>query len=203
MGVYRHRILPWLIHLAMGNKRLTPYRQRLVSAARGTVLEIGIGSGRNLAFYGREVDRIIGLDPSPRLLDLARRAAERISIPVALLDASAESIPLADGSADTVVMAWTLCSIPDASRALAEARRVLKDAGRLLFVEHGLAPDAAVRRWQHRLDPFWWRVSCHLDRPMDRLIEAAGFTIEKLDAGYMAGGPKALTFMYEGEARRP
>lgn len=200
MGFYERYIMPWLTHLTMGNRKLHAYRTRIAMAARGTVLEIGIGSGHNLRFYGSGVTRVIGLDPSPRLLQLTRKTAGKWGIAVALLEGSAESLPLEDHSIDTVVMTWTLCSIPNAHQALGEIRRVLKQDGRLLFVEHGLAPEERVQRWQHRLDPYWWRVSCHLDRPMSRLIESAGFKIEKLDTGYLGGGPKTMTFMYEGMA---
>lgn len=200
MGYYERHIVPWLIHLTMGNRRLRPYRERVIAAARGTVLEIGVGSGRNLPFYGGSVERVIGLDPSPKLLELARKASARSRVPVELLQGSAEAIPLGDDSVDTVVMTWALCSIADPGRALGEIRRVLRREGQLLFVEHGLAPERKVRRWQHRLDPLWWRLSCHLDRPMRRLIESAGFRIEKLDTGYLGSGPKTMTFMYEGVA---
>lgn len=200
MGFYGRYILPWLTHLTMGNRRLRGYRARVAATARGTVLEIGIGSGHNLPFYGSGVERVIGIDPSHGLLERARKASRKSNVSVELLEGSAESIPLRNGSVDTVVTTWTLCSIADAPGALAEMRRVLKPGGRLLFVEHGLAPEQRVRRWQRRLDPWWWRVSCHLHRPMDRLIEKAGFKIDKLDTGYLGGGPKTMTFMYEGVA---
>lgn len=199
MNFYRHHILPWLTRLTIGSQKLHAYRQRVVSGARRTVLEIGI-SGQNLAFYRSGAKRVIGLDPSPVLLELARKASRNVDIPIELLEGSADSIPLANDSVDTVVMTWTLCSVPDVAPALAEMRRVLSPGGRLLFVEHGLPPETRVQRWQHRLDPFWWQVSCHLNRPMNRLIEHAGFHIEKLDMGHMGRGPKTMTFMYEGEA---
>lgn len=200
MGCYEQHVLPWLIHFAMGSRELSAYRARIVSGATGNVLEIGIGSGRNLPFYDGRVERVVGLDPSPRLLSIARKAAGHARVPVDLIRGSAEAIPLPDRSVDTVVMTWTLCSIPDACQALSEMRRVLRPDGRLLFVEHGLAPDERVRQWQHRLDPLWTRISCHLDRPMDRLIRDAGFDIERLDEGYLRRGPKPITFMYEGTA---
>lgn len=200
MGLYRRIALPWLIHHAMASDMLIAYRERVVSAACGTVLEIGIGSGHNLGYYRHGITRLIGLDPSPNLLDRARQRAAETAFPVKLLEGSAEAIPLTDSSIDTIVMTWTLCSIGDAGRALGEMRRVLKSSGRLLFVEHGLAPEGRVQRWQHRLDPFWNKFSCHLDLPMCRLIQTAGFEIQKLDAAYMNGGAKLLTYMYEGVA---
>lgn len=202
MGFYADRIVPRLIDLSMRNRLLRPYRQRVIGGAEARVLEIGIGSGLNLPLYGANVAHITGLDPSPRLLAKAREAVHRISAPIALVEGSAEAIPLDDGSVDTVVTTWTLCSIPNAPRALAEMRRVLSPSGHLLFVEHGRAPDAHVRWWQNRLTPMWRCIGggCHLNRPISDLITSAGFHIERLDTGYMRG-PKPMTFMYEGSAR--
>ena len=202
MGIYQDRIVPWLTHLAMRQRQLVAYRRRVVPAAEGCVLEIGIGSGLNLPFYTDLVDRVIGLDPSPKLLGMAQRAGRRTPIRLELIDGSAEAVPLGDRSVDTVITTWTLCTIPDVARALAEMRRVLKPGGRLLFVEHGRAPDAGVRRWQDRLTPLWKRCAggCHLNRAIADLIGAAGFRIEQLNTGY-AKGPKPMVFMYEGSAR--
>lgn len=202
MGLYQDRILPSLIHLAMRNRNLAPYRGRVVSEASGRVLEVGIGPGLNLPFYGESASRIIGLDPSPKLLAMARAAARRAAMPLELIEASAEAIPMEDRSIDTVVTTWTLCSVPAVGRALHEMRRVLRPSGRLLFVEHGRAPQPGVRRWQDRLTPLWKPLSggCHLNRAISELIENAGFRIERLDNGYMRG-PKPMTFMYEGAAR--
>jgi ubiquinone/menaquinone biosynthesis C-methylase UbiE len=201
MGFYQNRILPRLIDLAMRNRELASYRERVLSAAEGRVLEIGIGSGMNLPFYAGRVTQIVGLEPAPRLLEMTREAAKDSGIPVELLSASAEDIPLPDHEFDTVVTTWTLCSIPAASAALDEMRRVLKPTGRLLFVEHGRSPDEGVRRWQNRLTPVWKRIGggCHLNRPIRELIEGAGFRIEHLQTGYMKG-PKPMTYMYEGRA---
>ena len=202
MSFYRDRVLPYLINLAMRNRRLLPYRERVLSAAEGRVLEIGIGSGLNLPFYPARVSEIVGLEPAPRLAAMARRASARSSFPVAFIEGSAEAIPLDHNSFDTVVTTWTLCSVPDAERALGEMHRVLKPGGRLLFAEHGRAPEAGVRKWQGRLTPLWKRITggCHLNRPIDTLIENAGFDIEVLETGYMQG-PRPMTFMYEGRAR--
>jgi len=202
MGFYNDRIVPFLIHLAMRQRQLAAYRNRVIPAAEGRVLEIGIGSGLNLPFYSTSVDRIIGLDPSPKLLTMAREAQRRTPVSVELMETSAEAIPLADGSVDTVVTTWTMCSIPDVHGALGEMRRVLKPGGRLLFVEHGRAPDLNVRKWQDRLTPAWRCIGggCHLNRAIAELIDGAGFRMERLDTGYMRG-PKPMTFMYEGSAR--
>ena len=202
MGFYHDVILPRLCHFAMRNRQLTPYRQQVVAAAEGRVLEIGIGSGLNLPFYQAEPNEIFGLEPSPQLVAMARRVADRSATPVHLIEGSAEQIPLDTGGIDTVVTTWTLCTIPHAHTALGEMRRVLKPGGRLLFVEHGQAPEHNVRKWQDRLTPVWVVVSggCHLNRPIRSLIESAGFQIDRLETGYMSG-PKPMTFMYEGSAR--
>ena len=202
MGFYQDYILPYLINLAMRRQDFAPYRERVLADAQGRVLEIGIGSGLNLPFYTQRAQQVIGLDPSPRLLAMARGAGRKAEGAIELVEGSAEAVPLEDRSVDTVVTTWTLCSIPDPRRALAEMRRVLRPGGRFLFVEHGLAPDPKVRWWQDRLTPAWKRVGggCHLNRAIAQLIEEAGFQFERLDTGYMRG-PKPMTFMYEGRAR--
>ena len=202
MGTYQNWILPRLIDLVMRNRALTAYRQRLVPKAEGRVLEIGVGSGLNLPFYSDQVSHVIGLDPSFELLEMAWDAAKRSAMPVSLLNGSAGAIPLPDKSIDTVVTTWTLCSIPEVERALAEVRRILRPGGAFLFVEHGLAPEPGVQRWQHRLTPAWMRVGggCHLDRAPDRLLASAGLHVTDLETGYM-NGPRPMTFMYEGRAR--
>ena len=202
MGVYDDHILPSLINLTMRQKRLAAYRSRVIPNAEGRVLEVGVGSGLNLPFYTEKVQRVIALDPSPTLLSMALKVLPRVKPPVEFVEGSAEAVPLEDASVDAVVTTWTLCSIPDAQRALCEMRRVLKPQGRLLFVEHGLAPEPNVRWWQDRLTPWWKPLAggCHLNRPMRMLIEGAGFEFERLDTGYMRG-PRPMTFMYEGSAR--
>lgn len=201
MGIYSDVILPKLCDLSMRNVRLHPYRERVVGAAEGRVLEIGSGSGLNLPFYRRDVREILALEPDPALLAMARRVPHT-EIPVNFMEASAEAIPLDDNSIDTVVTTWTLCTIPGAAAALTEMRRVLRPRGKLLFVEHGLSPDRGVRWWQDRLTPIWGRISggCHLNRPIRSIIENGGFRIDRIETGYMQG-PKPMTFMYEGSAR--
>jgi ubiquinone/menaquinone biosynthesis C-methylase UbiE len=202
MGFYNDFILPRLCDLAMRNKQLLPLRQRVIGAARGRVLEIGVGTGANLPFYGAEVTELLALEPAPKLVAMAKRASRQVNMPVSFIEASAEAIPLDAQSVDIVVTTWTLCSIPQAAAALAEMRRVLRPRGGLLFVEHGLAPDAGVRRWQDRLTPAWRCMcgGCHLNRPIDSLIKGAGFRIDRIETGYIPG-PRPLTFTYEGSAR--
>lgn len=202
MHLYNDWIFPGLCHMAMRSSRLHPYRRRVLAAATGEVLEIGIGSGLNLPFYGPDVRGIHGLEPATRLLATARRSGAAAGAPpLRLIQGSAEAIPLERHSVDTIVSTWTLCSIPGADRALEEMRRVLRPGGSLLFVEHGLAPDASVRRWQHRLTPAWRALSagCHLDRAIPALIESGGFRMTGLDAAYMPG-PRFVTYFYEGRA---
>jgi ubiquinone/menaquinone biosynthesis C-methylase UbiE len=200
MSIYSNCVLPHLVHLAMRNQRLLPYRERTISAAEGRVLEIGIGSGLNLPLYSSRVNEVIGLEPAPRLLSMAREQLRRV--PVKLIEGSADAIPIESGSVDTVVTTWTLCTIPAVAQALAEMHRVLRSSGQLLFVEHGLAPDASVRKWQDWLTPAWKRIGggCHLNRPIQSLIERNGFRLTQLEMGYMAG-PKPMAFMYQGSAR--
>ena len=188
MGFYQDQIVPLLINWSMRQKNLAAYRARIIPAAEGRVLEIGIGSGLNLPFYSRNVARVIGLEPSPRLLAMARRVERTGNGSVEFIEGSAEAIPLQDASVDTVVTTWTLCSIPDALRALCDMRRVLRPGGRLLFVEHGRAPDPNVIWWQDRLTPVWKRLGggCHLNRAIETLIEGAGFQFDRLETGYMA-----------------
>jgi ubiquinone/menaquinone biosynthesis C-methylase UbiE len=183
VGVYAKYVLPHLIDLAMRNKDATRVRGDWVPQARGDVLEIGIGSGLNLPFYSSDVARVYGLEPSVALQDMARKRAAAGRIQLEFLSQSAEeALPLGDNRIDTIVMTWTLCSIPNAPRALAEMKRVLKADGRLLFVEHGRSPDTRVVAWQDRLTPVWKKIGggCHLNRKIDQLLAMAGFSIGEL-----------------------
>jgi ubiquinone/menaquinone biosynthesis C-methylase UbiE len=202
MSFYRPRVVPRLVHLAMRQKPLLPFRRRVIGGAEGRVLAIGIGSGLNLPLYGTSVRSVIALEPSPELLRMARGRGVGIAVPVEFLETSAEEIPLEDASVDTVVTTWTLCTVADAPRALAGMRRVLKPGGALLFVEHGRAPETCVARWQDRLDPLWSRFAggCHLNRKIDDLISGSGFRIERLEHARMPG-PRTHSFLYEGCAR--
>lgn len=189
----------------MAHPRLAALRARTLSAARGTVLEIGAGTGRNLPFFGPPAVLVIASEPDCRHLALARRRLERARVPVLLLAASAEALPLPDGCVDTVVSTLCLCSIPDVPRALAQIRRVLAPGGIYLFLEHGLCSDPRVAAWQKRLTPFWRRIAggCHLDRPIADLLIAAGFIVERLKTGPLLAAPRLLGWTYLGCARVP
>ena len=202
MGFYADRVLPCLLHAAMRQDVLLPFRTRVAGAAEGRVLEIGIGSGLNLPFYGPGVKEVVGIDPSSALLAKAAGAAAGVRLPVRLVQGSAEALTLDSSSVDTVVSTWSLCTISDAGRALAEVRRVLRPGGALLFVEHGRAPEPGVARWQDRLDPLWTRIAggCHLNRPMDIMMTDAGFQFDALRTS-RAPGPRTHTFLFEGRAR--
>jgi ubiquinone/menaquinone biosynthesis C-methylase UbiE len=202
MGIYAKHILPRFIDLAMRNKDTTRVRADWVPHARGDVLEVGIGSGLNLPFYSAEVHRVYGVEPSPELQKMARERMAGQAIKVEFLLQSAEDdLPLSDRSIDTVVMTWTLCSIPDPLKALRQMKRVLKAGGRLIFVEHGRAPDSSVAAWQDRLNPVWKRIGggCHLNRKIDELLVQAGFQIEELRTTYLPG-PRPMTYTYQGFA---
>ncbi len=203
MNFYDRYVLPHFLDLLCGLPAVAEQRAELLPQAQGRVLEIGIGTGLNLPFYDlNKVSALVGLDPAGQLHGRARRRIAKTGMTVELLALSAESIPAQDASFDTVVLTFTLCSIPDPVAALKEMRRVLKPEGRLLFCEHGLAPDASVRRWQRRLTPYWRPVAggCHLDRDISRLLKDAGFDVSDLQARYV-DGPRAFAYHYLGSAR--
>jgi ubiquinone/menaquinone biosynthesis C-methylase UbiE len=203
MNVYEKYILPRLIHWAMRREVATAERRKFIALASGTVLEVGIGSGLNLPFYGPQVQTLYALDPSRELWKMARQRVREAPSPVEFLAASAEHIPLEDMSVDTVITTWTLCTIPNPLKALTDMRRVLKPGGRLIFVEHGRSPDPGVLAWQNRLTPVWKRIGggCHLNRQIDDLIANAGFDIAQIERGY-SRGPKPMTYLYKGLAQR-
>lgn len=202
MVIYEKYLLPRIVNFACGLKPTMKQRQKVVPLAEGRVLEIGIGSGLNLPFFtSSKVKHLWGLDPSRETWALARDKYRKCEFDVEFIEASAEDIPLDRGSADTVLVTYTICTIPDAISALREARRVLKPGGSLLFCEHGRAPDESVLRWQNRINPLWKKIGggCNLNRPIPELIEQAGFRIRNMDTMYIPGW-KPASFNYWGTA---
>lgn len=202
MSWYEQRVLPYVLDCACGIKAVRRQRAKVVPRAVGRVLEIGIGTGLNVEHYDKaRVTEVVGLDPALQMHDLARRRIARAGLPVELIGLSAETIPQPDASFDTVVCTYTLCTIPDPVAALREMRRVLKPGARLLFCEHGRAPDESVRRWQARLNPVWKGLAggCQLDRDVPALLGAAGLRSDDLQTLYLPG-PRPLTFNYWGSA---
>ncbi len=205
MGFYDKYILPSVLNCACGSKPVRYQREKIVPHAEGVVLEIGIGSGLNLPYYsGDKVTRIIGLDPSPELNAMAEKTAAELGLSVEFVLASAETIDLPDDHVDTVLVTYTLCTIPDAVRAAKEMRRVLKPEGKILFCEHGLAPDQSVAKWQGRIDPLWGMIAggCHLNRDIPKLIRSAGLTIDTMDEMYLPSTPKFAGYNYWGSCRK-
>ena len=201
MGLYSKYVLPRLIDFACRNKDVSELRKQVLPAAKGIVVEVGIGSALNLPYYSPNVVHLYGIDASPELLQMARRKTEGTPFPVTLLNQTAEKIPLEDRSVDTVVMTWVLCSIADGVTVLREAKRVLKRDGRLIFLEHGLSPEPKIQSWQNRLTPIWKRIGggCCLNKKIDGLISRGGFAIRELHNCYMPG-PKPMTYVYRGFA---
>ncbi|MDX1496883.1 MAG: class I SAM-dependent methyltransferase [Salinisphaeraceae bacterium] len=202
MNHYERYILHYLLDFACGMKDIGKQREKVLPQAQGKVLEIGIGTGLNMAHYDKaKVDKIWGLDPALQMHRLAAKRIEKAGLNVELLGLPAEKIPMDDASFDSIVCTYTLCTIPDPLQALAEMRRVLKPDGKLIFCEHGKAPDAKVLRWQRRLNPIWKPLAggCNLDRPVPKLLEEGGFQINGLETMYLPG-PKPLTFNYWGTA---
>ena len=198
---YERHVLPRLINFACGMKPVRRQRQKVIPKAQGRVLEIGIGTGLNMPFYDRaRVSSIVGVDPALSMHPLALQRIAQAGLEVRLVGLSAERLPLADASFETVVCTYTLCSIPDAVAALREMRRVLVPGGKLLFSEHGRAPDANVRKWQTRLQPYWSRVAggCMLDRDIPALLVEAGFAPD-VQSRYIPG-PRLFSYHYWGEA---
>jgi ubiquinone/menaquinone biosynthesis C-methylase UbiE len=202
MNLYDKYLLPYVIDLACGIGPVHRQRAKLVPKAQGRILEIGIGTGLNLRHYvPAQVTELWGLDPALQMHKLAKKRMHEAGLEVHLLGLPAESIPQDDASFDTVVCTYTLCTIPDPAQALREMHRVLKPDGKLLFCEHGHAPDASVSRWQERLNPVWKPLAggCNLNRKIPDLLREAGFQIESLETMYLPG-PRPFTFNYWGQA---
>lgn len=199
---YDRTLLPHLLDFACGMRPIRLQREKIVPLAWGRVLEVGIGTGLNMPFYDpARVRYIVGVDPALQMHRLAAKRIARAGLEVELVGVAAETIPLEDASIDTVVVTYTLCTIPDPVTALKEIRRVLVPGGSLLFCEHGRAPDENVRRWQTRLQPHWQKIAggCHLDRDVPALLDQAGFRCDNLQTRYLPG-PRPFAFNYWGEA---
>jgi SAM-dependent methyltransferase len=194
MGLYGEQVLPRIINVACGLKGAQPLRRRVCEGLEGDVVEIGFGSGLNVPFYPEAVKRVAAVEPADVGGKRAEKRLQTTRVPVERSGLDGQSLPFADNSYDAALSTWTLCTIPDVATALSEVRRVLKPGGTLHFVEHGLAPDERVRRWQHRLEPVQKKVfgGCHLTRPVVDLLTAAGFTITDLDQFYEEGAPKIM-----------
>jgi SAM-dependent methyltransferase len=192
MGVYSSRILPRILNATCGIRELEPLRRRVCTGLAGEVVELGFGSGHNVPFYPQAVTGVAAVEPSDVSWRLAAARLRAARVPVQRSGLDGQSLPYGDGRFDAALSTWTLCTIPDAGAALSEVRRVLKPGGTLHFLEHGLAPDERVRRWQRRLDRLQQRLvgGCHLTRPIVDLVTAAGFTVTELDVFYQAGSPK-------------
>lgn len=205
MGLYDKYILPKFLNCACGSKPINYQRQKVVPLAKGKVLDIGIGSGLNIPFYNSDkIDKVIGIDPSHELIELAKELANDSKASIELVIGSAESIPYPDNFFDTVLVTYTMCTIPNVAIANKEMWRVLKDDGRLIFCEHGLAPDKKISKWQNRIDPFWGKIAggCHLNRDIQKLITDAGFSFESLDKMYIPNTPKFAGYNYWGIGKK-
>lgn len=203
MGLYRSFILPRLIDCACGMEMVTRQRRKIVPQASGRVLDVGVGSGPNLALFDRaRVSEVVGVDPDAALLERAWTRARVQPYHVELLQTGAEDQRLPTASFDTVVAAYTLCSIAPLEQALANLRRVLKPGGRLLFCEHSAAPDSDVRRWQDRLAPMWLRLAggCHLNRDTVEVLERSGFAVDSVDRFYLRHAPRFVGYHAIGSA---
>jgi len=205
LGLYNKYILPKFINCACGSKPINYQRSKIVPYAKGVVLDIGIGSGLNIPFYNKSnINHLYGLDPSSELIKIAKRVAKTHKLEIEFLECGAESIPLADNSIDTIVITYTMCTIPDISLSNVEMFRVLKPNGKLLFCEHGIAPDERVAKWQKIINPVWNKIAggCNLNRDIPRLIKSSGLKISEIEEMYLPSTPKFAGYNYWGVAEK-
>ena len=203
MSLYEKYVLPKFLNCACGSKPVSYQRKKVVPLAEGKVLEIGIGSGLNLPFYDKaKIDEIWGLDPSEQLSEMAKQVADEESMEVKFISSGAEDIPLPDNYFDCVLVTYTMCTIPEVQRANQEIRRVLKDDGKMIFCEHGEAPDQNIRKWQNRINPFWGKLAggCNINRKIPSLIQDSGFDIIEMEEMYLPNTPKIAGYNYWGYA---
>ena len=205
MGFYNKYILPKFLNCACGTKPINFQRDKIVPLAKGIVLDVGIGSGLNIPFYNKsKIDHLYGLDPSDELLKIAKSIAEKHELEIEFLQCGAEAIPLPDNSIDTVLITYTMCTIPDVELSNLEIMRVLKPEGQLLFCEHGLAPDKNIVKWQRRINPIWNKIAggCNLNRDIPKLITSSGFKILNMEEMYLPSTPKFAGYNYWGVAKK-
>ena len=203
MSLYDKYVLPKFLNCACGSNPVSRQRQKVVPLVEGKVLEVGVGTGLNLPFYDKsKIDELWGLDPSEELSDMARKLADRENIVVNFISSGAEEIPLPDSYFDSVLITYTMCTIPEVARANKEIKRVLKRGGKLIFCEHGEAPDENIRKWQKRINPFWGKLAggCNINRKIPLLIQNAGFEIVELEEMYLPKTPKIAGYNYWGYA---
>jgi ubiquinone/menaquinone biosynthesis C-methylase UbiE len=205
MSLYEKYVLPKFLNCTCGSKPINYQRKKVVPLAQGLVLDVGIGSGLNIPFYDMsKIDKVLGLDPSVELNNLAKDVAEEHQVNVDFMLCGAEDIPLPDNHVDTVLITYTMCTIPDVLEANKEMLRVLKPGGKLVFCEHGQAPDPKVAKWQKRIDPLWGKIAggCHLNRDIPNLITSAGFEIENMEQMYLPSTPSIAGYNYWGTATK-
>jgi len=204
MGFYDKYVLPKVLNCTCGSKPIQYQRKKVVPLAEGVVLDVGIGSGLNIPFYDMsKIDKVLGLDPSEELNNIAKGVAEENEVDVDFMLCGAEDIPLPDNHVDTLLITYTMCTIPKVSAANKEMLRVLKPGGKFVFCEHGLAPDANIAKWQSRINPIWGKIAggCYLNRNIPELITSAGFVIENMEQMYLPSTPKFAGYNYWGSAR--
>ena len=202
-SAYENYVLPKLLDTCCSTKPINYQREKIVPNASGTVLEIGIGSGLNIPFYNiSKIDKIYGLDPSIQLCKKAIKKAEEINMNIDFLFEGAEEIKLKSNSIDTVVITYTLCSIPNPMDALKEIKRVMRSDGNILFCEHGIAPDIKVSKWQNRINPIWGKLfgGCNINRDIPSIISNSGFKVQNLEQMYLPSTPKIVGYNYWGSA---
>ena len=200
---YENYVLPKMLDCCCSTKPISYQRKKIVPEASGTILEIGIGSGLNIPYYQKsKINKVIGLEPSEKLCKMAKKTADDNNFSIDFLVNGAEEIELPSNSIDTILLTYTLCSIPEPYIALKEIMRVMKSDGRILFCEHGIAPDQVVQKWQNRINPLWGKLfgGCNINRDIPNILKNGGFKINSLDKMYLPSTPKIVGYNYWGEA---
>jgi SAM-dependent methyltransferase len=207
VAIWREHVVPRLTDVMLGTNEVRGHRQRVLSGLRGAVVEVGFGSGLNVSLYPAEVETVYAVDPSAVARKLSTKRIDASPVPIQFVGLDGEDLPLGDASVDAALSTFTLCTIPDVTRALRELHRVLQVGGRFHFLEHGLCSEPATARWQHRLNGLQQRLAagCNLDRPIDRLVRDAGFELQELRNDWFTGPrlSKPWGYLYEGVAIKP